>query len=179
MILVVAFHAGVPGVSGGFIGVDVFFVISGFVITGMLRREHTKTGRIGFADFYARRARRLLPALALLTTVVAVATVFLEPSLTVQKATAKTGLGATAFVANAVVYGQPHGYFGAEAALNPLIHTWTLSVEEQFYLVFPALLALGWARARRGADPCGRRDALLRSVDSAVLRTPLSRTRRI
>jgi peptidoglycan/LPS O-acetylase OafA/YrhL len=146
IILVVAFHAGLP-VPGGFIGVDVFLVISGFVITGMLMREHRSTGTIRFRGFYARRIKRLFPALAAATTTVALLSVFLGSSLGSQQTAARTGLGATFFTANAVAYGAT-GYFSPEAAFNPLLHTWTLSVEEQVYLVFPALLLGSWIAGR-------------------------------
>lgn len=153
VILVVAFHAGLP-VSGGFIGVDVFLVISGFVIMGMLMRELQATGTIRFRTFYTRRIKRLLPALALLTTVVAVASVFLGSSFGSQQTTARTGLGATYFSANVVIYRDSIGYFTPEASTNPLLHTWTLSVEEQVYLVFPALLLGSWfIFLRRKARP--------------------------
>jgi len=144
---VVAFHAGLP-VRGGFIGVDVFLVISGFVITGMLLREIEKTGTIRLRNFYARRVKRLLPALALLTTVVMAASVFLGSSLGTQQTTATTGLGATYLVANEVIYHGSIEYFSPAATTNPLLHTWTLSVEEQTYLLFPSLLLASWVVAR-------------------------------
>lgn len=146
VILVVAFHAGLP-VPGGFIGVDVFLVISGFVIMGMLMREFQRTGTIRFRVFYSRRIKRLLPALALLTTTLVVLSVFLGSSFGSQQTAAETGLGATFFSANLVIY-RATGYFSPNAALNPLLHTWTLSVEEQVYLVFPALLLGSWVAGR-------------------------------
>lgn len=148
MLLVVAFHAGLP-LPGGFIGVDVFFVISGFVITGMLGRELLASGVIRLRDFYTRRARRILPAIALLTTAVAVLSAVLQSSLGSQQITAKTGLGATFLVANLVIYREPFGYFDPASTTNPLLNTWTLSVEEQFYLVFPILLIVGAVLGRR------------------------------
>lgn len=148
VLVVVAFHAGLP-VPGGFIGVDVFFVISGFVITGMLHREWSATGRLRFGRFYWRRFKRLTPALALLVAVVMVASALILSPLGPQQNAAKTGLGAMLLVANFVIARTTGGYFDAPAELNPLLNTWSLSVEEQFYLVFPALIGLGWYLARR------------------------------
>lgn len=147
VILVVAFHAGLP-VEGGFIGVDVFLVISGYVITAMLLRELRSTGTIRFRRFYTRRVKRLLPALALLTTVVMILSIFFGSSFGSQQTAARTGLGATYFVANYVIYQDSIGYFSPEAETNPMLHTWTLSVEEQVYMVFPALLLGFWALGR-------------------------------
>ena len=148
VLTVVAFHAGLP-LPGGFVGVDVFFVISGFVITGMLRREWETTGRIRFGAFYIRRFKRLTPALALVVGVTAVmSSLILSPSGPQQEA-AETAIGAMLLVANWVIAGATGGYFDAPAEANPLLHTWTLAVEEQFYLVFPAVLAAGWMLAAR------------------------------
>lgn len=148
VLVVVAFHAGLP-VPGGFVGVDVFFVISGFVIAAMLIRERQATGRTRFANFYLRRFKRLTPALAVMVAVtVTVSAVVLSP-LGIQQAAAQTGVGAMLLVANAVIARTSGGYFDADAATNPLLHTWSLSVEEQFYLIFPALIALGWYLASR------------------------------
>ncbi|MBL8289751.1 MAG: acyltransferase [Rubrivivax sp.] len=150
VLLVLAFHGGL-GVHGGFVGVDVFFVISGFVITAMLQREWLASGRIDFARFYLRRFRRLVPALALVVTATLLASaVVLSPEGT-QQIAAKTGIGAMLIGANAVIAHVTGGYFDPPAHANPLLNTWSLSVEEQFYVVFPALLALSWAwRARAG-----------------------------
>lgn len=148
VILVVAFHAGLP-LPGGFIGVDIFFVVSGFVITGMLLRELERSGTVRFRNFYARRARRLLPALAALITVVAIASMAFASPFASMQTTAKTGVSATFFSANIFILRIGVGYFSPEAANNPLLHTWTLSVEEQFYVLFPMLLLAGWLLGRR------------------------------
>src|SRR4029077_15604359 len=148
VLAVVAFHAGLP-FPGGFVGVDVFFVISGFVITSMLQREWEATGRIRFGAFYLRRFKRLTPALALMVVVTAIVSALVLSPLGAQQTVAETGVGAMLLVANGVIAGNTGGYFDAPAAANPLLHTWTLSVEEQFYLAFPAILALGWFLTRR------------------------------
>ena len=149
VLLVVLFHAELP-VPGGFVGVDVFFVISGFVITAMLMREWSQHGRIRFGHFYFRRFLRLTPALALVVAVVALASVFLQNPFGAQQTTARTGIGAMLLSANYVIGHAAGDYFADNAITNPLLHTWSLSVEEQFYLVFPALMALAWLLVRRG-----------------------------
>src|ERR1035437_3646638 len=136
VLLVVAFHAGLP-VPGGFVGVDVFFVISGFVIAGLLLRELDTTGGVDLGRFYTRRIRRLFPALALLVAVVALVSLVLASPFGSSPLTAKTGLGAVLFTANFAIYLTTGGYFDAPAGTNALLHTWSLSVEEQFYVVFP------------------------------------------
>ncbi len=148
ILLVVAFHAGGP-IPGGFVGVDVFFVISGFVITGLLLRQWSAAGWIDFRAFYLRRARRLLPALALVVSVTAIASILVQPPNGAQQQTAQTGLGAMLITANVVIPRLVDDYFAAAASANPLLHTWSLSAEEQYYLVFPGLLLIGLVIARR------------------------------
>lgn len=148
VLVVVAFHAGLKA-PGGFVGVDVFFVISGFVITGMLQREWNQNGHVAFSAFYLRRFKRLTPALAFMIAVTLLLSTLLLSPFGPQETAAKTGVGAMFLVANVVIRMTTGGYFDAAAETNPLLHTWSLSVEEQFYLVFPALLALGWTAARR------------------------------
>ena len=148
VLVVIAFHAGLP-LSGGFVGVDVFFVISGFVITAMLMREWDLTGSVSLATFYLRRAKRLTPALALVVAFTAVASsLFLSP-FEQQVQASQTGLGALGLVANWVIAVQTGDYFGPSAESNPLLHTWSLSVEEQFYLVFPIVILAAWRLGRR------------------------------
>jgi peptidoglycan/LPS O-acetylase OafA/YrhL len=149
VLMVVAFHAGLP-MPGGFVGVDVFFVISGFVITGMIHREHSTTGRFRFGRFYLRRFKRLTPALALMVAVTMVLSFCLLSPFGSEQTAAQTGIGAMLLVANFVIAQNTGGYFDAPAESNPLLHTWSLSVEEQFYLVFPAILLLGWVLSQRG-----------------------------
>jgi peptidoglycan/LPS O-acetylase OafA/YrhL len=138
--IVVAFHAGVPGFTGGFVGVDIFFVISGFLITGLLVDELRATGSISLSRFYARRVRRLLPALAL----VLIATLLLGAAMLLsvageQQDLAKSALAAALSGSNIFFY-LSSNYFSVSADLMPLLHTWSLSVEEQYYLVWPTLL---------------------------------------
>ncbi|MEO3691061.1 acyltransferase family protein [Roseateles paludis] len=137
--LVVAFHAGVP-LPGGFVGVDVFFVISGFVITGMLLREWRDIGHLDLRRFYVRRFFRLVPPLAVMIAItLIVSALLLSPSGT-QQAVSGTAVGALLFSANIAIARLSGDYFATAANLNPLLHTWSLSVEEQFYILFPALL---------------------------------------
>ncbi|MBB1517109.1 acyltransferase [Tessaracoccus sp. MC1679] len=148
VLSVMAAHAGLP-LPGGFVGVDIFFVISGFIITLMLLREHATHGRIRFGRFYVRRLKRLGPALAVTSiATVILAFLFLSP-LGPQETTYQTALGATFGIANAVIAFNTGDYFGAAAEKNALLHTWSLSVEEQFYLALPAATAaLLWASTR-------------------------------
>lgn len=148
VLMVVLFHARLP-VPGGFTGVDVFFVISGYVITAMLRREYLARGTISFRTFYLRRFLRLWPALALVVTVVALLSLVLLSPFGPQQTMAATGIGAMLMSANLVIAHAAGDYFAVTAKTNPLLNTWSLSVEEQFYLVFPALLLAGWLMAGR------------------------------
>lgn len=152
VVLVVLFHARLP-VPGGFTGVDVFFAISGFVITAMLLRQRAQTGRIALGTFYFRRFLRLTPALALVVGVVALGSFFLQSPYGDQQTTAATGIGALLLSANFVIGHAAGDYFAAGAEHNPLLNTWSLSVEEQFYLVFPGLLMLAWYLGRRARRP--------------------------
>lgn len=160
VLLVVAYHTGVA-LPGGFMGVDVFFVVSGYVITRLLAADLSTGGRLDFARFYLRRIRRLLPALAVTIGVVLAASTLLAP-LGGQALAARTGAAAAVFNANTYLMRQGgDGYFDVGAELNPLLHTWSLSVEEQFYLVFPALLFLAWKVGRRFTDIGPMRSAIL------------------
>ena len=148
VLLVVTYHAGLP-IPGGFTGVDVFFVISGFVITELILRNQASPSGFRLRAFYTRRMKRLLPALALMTTVTLIIAIWFQSPFGPQRTTALTGLGASFFSANFVIYANTGGYFDAPAELNPLLHTWSLSVEEQFYFVFPALMILAATLAAR------------------------------
>lgn len=146
VILVVVFHTGYA-LPGGFIGVDVFFVLSGFLIIGLLDREAEQTGRIDLGVFFARRARRLLPTLALVTTVTVAASTLVVELGDPLRAVVRTAVGASLSLANAVLYVDSN-YFATAAERNPLLHTWSLSVEEQFYFAVPIVLALTLAFTR-------------------------------
>lgn len=145
---VVLFHAGVPGFTGGFAGVDVFFVISGYLITGLLLQD-LERGEFSLLDFYVRRVRRILPALV----AVVAATLVLGFFLLTPQQFAATGAAARAAMtisANLHFAGIRADYWNqSELAEQPLLHTWSLAVEEQFYLLLPALLWLGHALGRR------------------------------
>lgn len=146
---VVAYHAGLP-IPGGFTGVDVFFVISGFVIGGLLLRELQKSGRVSPKTFYLRRARRLLPAVAvMIVVVVLLSAVLITPLGDAQNSAGAAASAASVFLSNLYFLVFTGGYFQPGTEANPLLHTWSLSVEEQFYLVLPWLLVLGWVVSRR------------------------------
>jgi peptidoglycan/LPS O-acetylase OafA/YrhL len=139
ILAVVAYHARIPGTGGGFIGVDVFFVISGFLITGLLLREVTATGRLNLPGFYARRARRLLPAaLVVIVVTLAMSAVILSP-LRVP-GVALDGAASSLYVSNYRYALVATDYFAADTEPSPLLHFWSLAVEEQFYLVWPVLI---------------------------------------
>ncbi len=148
VILVVLYHAD-RVLSGGYIGVDVFFVISGFVIMAMMLRELDGTGSLDLKRFYTRRVRRLLPALTLMLTVTAIGSALILSPFGAQQTAADTGQAASLFAANARLYLSPTAYFAPAAELNPLLHTWSLAVEEQFYLLFPVALFVAWRIGRR------------------------------
>lgn len=131
---VMLFHAGFSGVSGGFVGVDVFFVISGYLITGILISEQA-AGTFTLTGFYERRARRILPALfVVLLACLPFAWAWLLPSD--LKAFARS-LAAAAISLSNVLFWRESGYFDTSSELKPLLHTWSLGVEEQYYMVFP------------------------------------------
>lgn len=151
VLLVVLYHAGLPGLPGGYIGVDVFFVISGYLITGLLARELARSGRIDYLGFLARRARRLLPASIVLIAAVSFAAQWVYPDAE-RKDIFSAALASTLYVANVWFAVDAVDYLGGAGAQNPLLHMWSLGVEEQFYLAWPLLLvaaAAGKAGATR------------------------------
>ena len=148
---VVAFHFGATGLPGGFVGVDIFFVISGYLITRHLQQEIATRGTVNLWAFYARRARRLLPASLFVILVTLIAGYFiLAPAE--QELYSKGALFASTYMINVWLIRWSLDYFAPDAASNPFIHFWSLSVEEQFYLAWPALLLLfAWLRpGKRG-----------------------------
>ncbi|GIM95877.1 acyltransferase family protein [Paractinoplanes toevensis] len=150
VLLVVAAHAGVPFLSGGYVGVDVFFVISGFLITSLLLREAEQTGRISVPRFYARRAMRLLPAAAVVLIATLLAARLFLP-LTRLGEFCTDALAATGYVANLRFAEAGTDYLRADQSPSPFQHFWSLAVEEQFYLVWPLLILAGaylWKRRR-------------------------------
>jgi peptidoglycan/LPS O-acetylase OafA/YrhL len=145
VIPVILFHAGIDSFAGGFVGVDVFFVISGYLITSIILEE-IEGGRFSIVDFYERRARRILPALFLvMLTCVPLAWLLLLPGDV--KEFSQSLVAVSVFASNFLFWHQS-GYFDTAAELKPLLHTWSLAVEEQYYVFFPLLLILTWRFGR-------------------------------
>jgi peptidoglycan/LPS O-acetylase OafA/YrhL len=143
VFLVVAFHCGIRAFSGGFVGVDIFFVLSGYLITGLLVAEIRKTSRIDLLKFYSRRIRRLLPAatVSLFVTLLVAALIMAPLELDFASRAAR----ATAvYLANIFFQNQATDYFSPNVQANPMLHTWSLAVEEQFYLFWPLLIMLAF-----------------------------------
>ncbi|WP_349268844.1 acyltransferase [Mycolicibacterium parafortuitum] len=162
----VLFHAEVPGFGGGFVGVDVFFVISGFLITGLLWREVSGTGTVRLRAFYGARARRLLPASVVVAVATMIASVALLPPLQ-SPAVLVDGIASALYVSNYRFMQESVNYFDADNFLSPspFLHYWSLGVEEQFYLVWaPLILGTAWlirlvhkrSRAARRPTPTPR-----------------------
>lgn len=148
VVIVVLFHARLGPFEGGFIGVDVFFVVSGFLITSLLLREAESTGAISLAAFWARRARRLLPAsLFVIVATLIAARVLLNPLD--QRDITDDAFAATFFAVNFVFGFLRVGYFASQQTPSPLLHYWSLAVEEQFYLVWPVVVTFVVYRGRR------------------------------
>ncbi|MFV0433698.1 MAG: acyltransferase family protein [Leucobacter sp.] len=139
--LVLLFHAGVPFIRGGFVGVDVFFVISGFLITGLLIRELEQTGRISLIAFWGRRAKRLLPASLVVLIFSAIGTWLIIPNTHWRSVGADIS-AAAAYVVNWRFAEQAVDYNAEGAGVSPVKHFWSLAVEEQYYVVWPLLLML-------------------------------------
>jgi peptidoglycan/LPS O-acetylase OafA/YrhL len=165
ILLVVAFHAGAAGFEGGYVGVDVFFVLSGYLITGLLIAEHERTGSISLREFYARRVRRLLP----LASVVLIATLAVGAWLVgplARPQLARDAVAAAFYVANWRFAGQATAYSDTQVTDGLLVHYWSLSVEEQYYLLWPLMVVFAaWLASRRS----GRRLVPVLGVLLAVL----------
>jgi peptidoglycan/LPS O-acetylase OafA/YrhL len=149
VILVILYHYQFPGITGGFIGVDVFFVISGFVITQLLTRSMQEQS-FRFRDFYARRIRRLVPVFLLVSTAtfLMISPFYLDDDYYIF---AKSWLASLVGLSNHYYFSELSQYFAPEAQSLSLLHTWSLAVEEQFYLLWPAILYLAF-RYGRGRD---------------------------
>lgn len=147
VVPVILFHAGLGLFSGGFVGVDIFFVISGYLITTIILERLNGPG-FSLLDFYARRARRILPALLLIMVVTTpFAWAWMMPSEFKDYA---QSLAAVSLFSSNFLFWLESGYFAAAAEAKPMLHTWSLAVEEQYYLFFPLLLMLFWRRTARG-----------------------------
>jgi peptidoglycan/LPS O-acetylase OafA/YrhL len=156
VIAVVLYHAGIPGVSGGYIGVDVFFVISGFLITGLLWREVTTTNTVALGRFYGARARRLLPAAATVGIATAIGAASVLPPLQARSVLVD-GIDSALYVGNYRFAMQGTDYLASDLPASPFQHYWSLGVEEQFYLVWPALIIGAAWLARRRSDGAASR----------------------
>ena len=168
VVAVIAFHFGVPGAGGGYLGVDVFFVLSGFLITALLLGERTRTGGIDLRRFWARRARRLLPGLVTMLMGVALWGVVVGlPS----PATVRGDVLATlAYVANWRFIVGHAGYFAQYGPPSPLLHTWSLAIEEQFYLLWPlVVIPVARRRGARGVRDVAVAGALLSAATCVTL----------
>ena len=141
VLLVVLYHAGFGGLSGGYVGVDVFFVISGFVITGVLLRERESSSSTSLLRFYARRSRRIIPAATLVIVVTVIAT-YAALGVVTGDQTAIDARWTAVFLANFHFASLGTNYLTAQQPPSPLLNFWSLAVEEQFYLVYPALFLL-------------------------------------
>lgn len=139
VVPVILFHAGLPGFDGGFVGVDVFFVISGYLITTIIIKDISQ-GTFSLLDFYARRARRILPAL-IAVTLSSIPFAFLLMTGSELRVFFQSLVAVAVFTAN-IFFFLKADYFAPDAELNPMLHTWSLAVEEQFYIFFPLLLLL-------------------------------------
>jgi peptidoglycan/LPS O-acetylase OafA/YrhL len=167
VILVLLFHLQVPGFTAGFLGVDIFFVLSGFLITTLILTEIDRTGRISLPDFWARRARRLLPALAIL--LVTVAAVTWATATFTERTSVRGDLLATAgYVANWHLI-TTSSYFADIGVDSPLEHTWSLAIEEQFYVLWPLVVFAVAAAAQRRRRPAVGMVAGIVAIGSATL----------
>jgi peptidoglycan/LPS O-acetylase OafA/YrhL len=175
VLVVIGFHEGASGLRGGFLGVDIFFVLSGFLITDLLIAGYDRAGRLNLADFWTRRARRLLPALAVMLVVVTAAAAVIEPA---QEASLRLALLAAAtYTSNWYQILHHVSYFAAisqAAAPPPFDHLWSLAIEEQFYLVWPLIVLCVIVRldARRARVICALTGAAVSALVMVIQYTP-------
>lgn len=170
ILAVVFYHAGFPGFPGGYVGVDVFFVISGFLITRLLFDEASSTGRVSLAAFYARRVRRLMPAALIVVAVtLLLAAFFVPPGRDGAFALARSAIAMAFFVSNFFFFEVTGGYFGAPSFNLPLLHTWSLAVEEQYYLIWPLLMLLVFRLAKDPHATAAMRTRVVRILGSLLL----------
>ncbi|MDN3310446.1 acyltransferase family protein [Microbacterium oryzae] len=167
VLAVVLNHLAPRILPGGYVGVDVFFVISGFLITGLLLREYEKSGHISFRKFYARRAKRLVPAATLAIVVTVIASHLLLPAIR-ARSVQWDGLWSFIFVQNWNLAASSTNYFDENSGTSPLQHFWSLSVEEQFYLVWPWLLLLLLHLLARGNGDGNRARSARRVAGTAI-----------
>ncbi len=169
VLAVLLYHADVSWMPGGFLGVDMFFVLSGFLITSIVLTELERNGRLNFKQFYLRRARRLLPALFLVLALAAVLAAFLATDAAAN--VRRDILGALTYTTNWVYIFADQSYFEATGRPPMLQHLWSLAVEEQFYLIWPAIAVLAW----RGGGRHRVRDwALVGALASTLIMVVLS-----
>ena len=159
MLAVVVFHAGIA-IPGGFTGVDIFYVISGYLISSLLLREVDRAGSVDLVQFWTRRMRRLVPALALVVTVTLLASMLVLSPL-IWGRIAWHAASAMLFVSNLVFPYQGQNYFTDSVVPSPYLHTWSLGIEEQFYVFWPLLILLAVVVARRTRVPARRMLQLL------------------
>jgi len=145
VLAVLLFHFDMPGFAGGYLGVDIFFVISGYLISLHINRDVAKK-RFSFLSFYARRFRRLAPALATMLLITAVAAAIILPKSLLSDFNGSL-IASAAYVSNVYFFTEAN-YFDLDNALKPVLHTWSLGVEEQFYLLWPLMLVLSWGRGQ-------------------------------
>ena len=175
VLTVIGFHEGASGLRGGFLGVDIFFVLSGFLITDLLIARYDRAGRLHLADFWTRRARRLLPALAVMLVVVTAAATVIEPA---REASLRLALLAAAtYTSNWYQILHHVSYFAAISQAGsppPFDHLWSLAIEEQFYLVWPLIVFCVIVRldARRARVTCALIGAAVSALVMAIQYTP-------
>ncbi|AEI96558.1 acyltransferase family protein [Roseobacter litoralis] len=172
VLAVLFFHLGVPGITGGFTGVDIFFVISGYLITSILMRD-LEAERVDLVQFYRRRALRILPGLfAVLIATIALSVFILLPSE--MAVLGRSIIAALLFVSN-IFFWSELDYFTPDAKENPLLHTWSLGVEEQFYILVPVAMWLVYRYARRFLLPLFTLSVLVSFVLSVYAVEPMPR----